>query len=187
MLRWLRVLRNRLLLLSATRQGLRLGENVRIMGKPQFGSEPYLISIGNNVTISHGVAFLTHDGATWVFRRRPQYEGMMRFGRIDIEDDCFIGARAILMPGIRIGRGSIVGAGAVVTKSVPPGTVVAGVPARPICTTEQYIERAVARCTRYPPDILADRRRLQAVLMEQFPPQAAPNDIARVGQQTSDF
>jgi len=174
-------LRNRWMVRSAVRQGLRMGENVRIMGKPRFGSEPYLISIGNNVTISHDVAFLTHDGATWVFRRQPEYRGLMRFGRIDIEDDCFIGARAILMPGIRIGRRAIVGAGAVVTRSVPPNTVVAGVPARPICSTDEYIERALGRCRRYPEEVLRDRRKLKEVLLQELAP------VEEAGAQISGF
>ncbi len=49
-----------------------------------------------------------------------------------IEDYVFIGTRAMILPGVTLGKGSAVGAGAVVTKSVPPFTVVAGVPAKPI-------------------------------------------------------
>ncbi len=53
-------------------------------------------------------------------------------GGVIIEDDCWIGAGAIILNGITIGKGSVVGAGSVVTKDVPPYTIVAGNPARKI-------------------------------------------------------
>lgn len=167
LIQYLRLTRNRWTLWRARRDGLTIGEDVRIMGTPRFGSEPYLICIGNHVTISSEVSFVTHDGATWIFRHRPEYRGLQRFGRIDIEDNCFIGTRSILLPGIRIGPNSVVGAGSVVTKSVPPDTVVAGVPARVICRTEEFVERSAARCTYYPPDVTSDPARLRAALLAE--------------------
>jgi hypothetical protein len=73
------------------------------------------------------------------------------------------------MPGIRIGPNSVVGVASVVTKSVPPNTVVAGSPARRICSYEEFVERSVPRCTRYGPEVTSDKDRLRAVLMAQFP------------------
>ncbi len=166
----LRNLRNAYTIRRVTRNGLILGREVRIIGRPRFGSEPYLISIGNHVTISDEVTFVNHDGATWVFRHRPEYRGLQRFGRIDIGDNCFIGARAILLPGIRIGPNCVVAAGAVVTKSVPPGTVVGGVPARFICDYDEYVRRSAPRCTEYPPEIAANPEALKQALLLEFPP-----------------
>jgi len=120
-LSWLADVRNYLLLRHYVRQGLRLGRDVRIMGKPDFGSEPYLIEIGDHVTISSRVTFVTHDGATWVFRHLPQYRGLQRFGRIVIEDNCFIGTGAIILPGVRLGPNAVGAAGGVGTRSGPPG------------------------------------------------------------------
>lgn len=68
-----------------------------------------------------------HDGATWVFRDNDKYKNVVRFGKIQVEDNCFIGARSIIMPGVTIGKGSIIGAGSLVTKSVPSGQVWGGV------------------------------------------------------------
>jgi acetyltransferase-like isoleucine patch superfamily enzyme len=59
-----------------------------------------------------------------------------------VEDDVWIGTRAVILPGVRIGYGSVIGAGSVVTKDVPPMTVVAGIPAKPIkkIKTESSLE-----------------------------------------------
>jgi len=177
---WLSGLRDRWLLRSYVRAGLRLGRDVRVIGKPDFGSEPYLIEVGNHVTISSNVTFITHDGATWVFRHSPGYMGLQRFGRIVIGDNCFIGASAIIMPGVSIGSNSVVGAGAVVTRSVPANSVVAGVPARRICSYEEYVERMSPRCRSYSPDVTADRKKLRAVLLS-----AIPHPTAEEGQSAA--
>lgn len=84
------------------------------------------ITIGNSVSISSEVCILTadHDLQSFDFkgRNRP----------VIIEDYVFIGTRAIILPGVTLGKGSAVAAGAIVTKTVPPFTIVAGVPAKPI-------------------------------------------------------
>ena len=63
------------------------------------------------------------------------------FGKIVIEDWAYIGSESLIMPGVTIGEGALVAAGSVVTRSVPPNTVVGGNPARVICTVEEYVER----------------------------------------------
>ena len=158
-------LRNRWLLRSFVRRGLKLGRDVRIVGKPEFGGEPYLITIGDHVTVSAHVEFVTHDGATWVFRDRPEYRGLQRFGAIEIGNNCFIGTRSVILPGVRIGDNCVVGAGSVVTRSVPEGTVVAGAPARAICTYDEYVERTAPRCRYFPPEVADDADRLREALL----------------------
>jgi acetyltransferase-like isoleucine patch superfamily enzyme len=120
--------------------GVEIGENVDIFGPRlfTFGSEPYLVSIGNRVTISHDVDFITHDGAMRV--ARAEFSGAYLYGRIDVQDNCFLGAHSILLPGAKVGAGSIVGSGSIVTGELPPGVVAFGVPARPVKTVGEYIE-----------------------------------------------
>lgn len=124
--------------------GVRIGEGCDILNTVKdFGTEPWLIELGNRVTVAHGVIFLTHDGASRLFRQ--QLPAMSpwgnRFGTIRVGDNVFIGVNAVLMPEITIGSNSIIGVGSVVNKDVPPNTVVAGVPARPLCSLDEYIAR----------------------------------------------
>lgn len=108
---------------------------------PPFGSEPYLVEIGNYVRVTDGVKFCTHDGGLWVLRNLNLLENADKFGRIIIEDNVHIGWNAMIMPNVTIGHDSIVGCGAVVTKDVPPRSVVAGVPAKVICSIDSYYEK----------------------------------------------
>lgn len=148
-------------------QGLQIADDCRIMSWPAFGSEPYLISIGHGVTIASGVVFVTHDGGTWVLRRDPRYERLIRYGRIVIHDDSFIGNGAILLPGIEIGPRSVIAAGAVVTKTIPPDSVAAGVPAKVVTSIDDYGARLLAETPDYDhAEYLADKRK---VLEELYP------------------
>lgn len=86
------------------------------------------ITIGNDVMIATGVVI---NAGTHIFLDKTipmNRQGVKGIG-IVIEDDVWIGAKAVILDGVRIGHGAIVGAGAVVTKNVLPFTVVAGVPA----------------------------------------------------------
>jgi acetyltransferase-like isoleucine patch superfamily enzyme len=126
-------------------QGVKIGEHCRIMGKrlDMFGSEPYLVEIGDYVTVADDVKFITHDGGVGILR--GQVPNLNIFGRIVIRDNCFIGISSILMPNITIGPNSVVGAGAVVTHDVPPNSIVAGIPAKVIMSMDEYLQKAVAK------------------------------------------
>lgn len=134
---------------------------------PDFGSEPYLISIGKHVTLSSRVTFVNHDGGTWVFREQPRYKDVIKVGRITIHDNCFIGHGVTIMPGVSIGPNSVVGTGAIVTKDVPPNTVAVGIPAKPIMTTEEYAEKCLASCPEY--DKAEYKRDKRALLVKMYP------------------
>ncbi len=101
------------------------------------GEEP--VRIGNNCVLT-GCTLIAHDAST------NKYLGLS-YGEkspnlpIVIEDDCFIGYQSIILMGVTIGKGSIVGAGAVVTKDVPPNSVVSGNPAKVICSVDHLVEK----------------------------------------------
>ena len=131
------------------RQGLVMARDCRMSGLPHFGSEPYLISIGKHVALSRKVAFVTHDGGTYVFREQERYKKVIKYGRITVLDNCVIGRGAIILPGVSIGPNSVVGAGSVVNRNVPPNTLVAGNPAKPVMSITQYAEWALAATPDY--------------------------------------
>ena len=106
--------------------GVKIGDNCRMYGSTNWGSEPYRISIGNHVLISFGVTFITHDAATWVFREKEKYKGVAKFGNIQVGNNVFIGARSMILPNVELGDDAIIAAGAVVTNSVPPGNGLGG-------------------------------------------------------------
>ncbi|MBE1444713.1 MULTISPECIES: acyltransferase [unclassified Paenibacillus] len=121
------------------KMGLRIGDNCSIQPGVVFDySHCWLIKIGNNVTIAPQAYLLAHDAST---KQLSQYT---KVGSVTIEDNVFIGARALIMPGVTVGKNSIVAAGSIVTKSVPEGVVVAGNPAKVLLTVEEYIEKTNA-------------------------------------------
>lgn len=126
---------------KAVEDGMHVGKGVSVMGGVVFGSEPYLITLEDNVRISFDVAFVTHDGGTWAFRDLPEYSDVIKFGKIHVGERTFIGCRSTIMPGVTIGKRCVIGACSLVTKDVPDGTVVAGVPARVVMTTEEYARK----------------------------------------------
>jgi acetyltransferase-like isoleucine patch superfamily enzyme len=140
--------------------GVRVGERCRIYTQ-NFGGEPWLIRIGDHVCISNDVTFVNHN-LTWPLQEK--YDSLTAFGTIDIRDNCQIGVNVTILPGVTIGPDSIVGAGSVVTRDVPPGTVAAGNPARPICTLAEYEEKCRARHI----DIPLDPEAARAVLERHF-------------------
>lgn len=138
--------------------GVRIGEGCRIYAT-DFGSEPWLIKIGNRVCISNDVTFVNH-GLNWPFQ--DKYDSLTGFGPIEIRDNCQIGVRATILPHVTIGPNSIVGACSVVTKSIPPYSVAAGNPARVVCSLAEYEARCVARHIDIPTDRAAARKVLEA-------------------------
>lgn len=118
-------------------KGATIGNNTRIFSEIS-GLEPYLITIGNNVTVAANVNFCTHDNSAIKFF--PDATDFV--GPIIIGDNCFIGTGSILMGGITIGNNCIVGAGSVVTKSfIESGKIIAGNPAKVVGTVEEYKEK----------------------------------------------
>ena len=127
------------------KQGVNIGENVSIISPISpviFSSEPYLVSIGNNTTISFDVVFITHDAATRVLRNLPnENTETVIYGTINIGNNCFIGARSTILPNVSIGDNTIIGAGSLVNREIPANCVAAGNPCKVICSLKEYKEK----------------------------------------------
>ena len=115
--------------------GVNFGKNCRFYTR-YFGSEPYLISFGNNVIVSDNVKFITHDGSYALLNKQNQRRYFI--SEINIGNNVFIGSSSIILPGTNIGDNVIIGAGSVVTKSIPSNTVFAGNPAKKIKTFQEF-------------------------------------------------
>ncbi|MGL6058453.1 MAG: acyltransferase [Culicoidibacterales bacterium] len=123
-------------------KGVRIGENVRAHSMP-IAAEPYLLNIGDNVMISREVSFITHDMSVSRIFEKTNY----LIGDITIGNNCFIGYRSLILPGVKLGENTIVAAGSVVTKSFKDGNVViGGNPAKIICTIESFKQRSKTNC-----------------------------------------
>ncbi len=120
--------------------GVKIGNDCRLISvfPSTFSSEPYLVSIGDHVSMT-GPQFLTHDGAVWIFRE--QFPDIELFGRIQVGNNVFVGYGAILLPNTVVSDCSVIAAGAVVKGKFPPRVVLGGVPARILCPVEDYFQR----------------------------------------------
>ena len=117
------------LLRRLKKAGLQIADDCRLLAWPScFGAEPFLVSIGRHVTITSRVRFITHDGGTWVFRDLPELREVIKYGRIIVHDNCFIGFGATILPGVSIGPNSIVAAGAVVEGAVVASAAIVAAP-----------------------------------------------------------
>ena len=112
--------------------------NVTIFGKIAYGSEPWIISIGDNVYLTNNITFLTHDGGTLLFR--DEIPDLEITKPIVIKNNVYIGFNVTILPGVTIGNNVVIGANSVVTKNVPDNCVYAGNPAKFIKNIEEYKE-----------------------------------------------
>lgn len=104
-----------------------IGKNVELY-TINFGTEPYLINIEDDVVVAASVRFINHDVSCF---RMAKYLGLPKesvdkVGPITLHKNCFIGAYTTLMPGCSVGCNSVIGACSVVTKPVPDGEVWGG-------------------------------------------------------------
>lgn len=120
--------------------GMKVGKNFgRLNGVILDPSHCWLIDIGDNVTLAPRVHILCHDASTKMFL------DYTKIGRVTIGNNVFIGAESVVLPGVTIGNNVVIGANSTVTHDVPDNTVVAGSPARVLCSLEEYLEKEKAR------------------------------------------
>ena len=121
------------------KNGVTIGENCHIYSPISNIRDQFLLTIGNNVTVSTNVKFLMHDNAI----SKPSNEKFTDIlGKVTIGNNCFIGYGSIILPGVSIADNCIIGAGSVVTRSIKEeGSVYAGNPAKYVCKTQDYYEK----------------------------------------------
>lgn len=124
-------------------KGVKIGDRTKLIDNPNWGSEPYLISIGEDCLISGSVTFITHDMGVRVFNSLEPGLNIRKYGRITIGNNCFIGMKSMILPNVSIGDNCIVAAAAVVTKNIPDNEVWGGVPARKIMTLSEYKDKCM--------------------------------------------
>lgn len=128
---WYRYLRGDADLVSLKKRGMQVGNNVSLQPHCMIDvSHCWLISIGNDVTIAPRVTILAHDASS----KKRSGGGYTKIGLVRIGDRAFIGAGALILPGVTIGSDSIIGAGSVVTHDIPSDSIAVGVPARVVST-----------------------------------------------------
>jgi len=126
----------RLTIDDLVKRGLRVGSNCYFEEDVDIDIDHcWHVAIGNNVGIAKHVKILAHDGSM------KQHIGYTRIGKVVIEDNVFIGAGTIILPNVHIGANSVIGAGSVVSRSIPANVVAAGNPARPIKNLDDFLER----------------------------------------------
>lgn len=127
----------------ARKIGVKIGKNNRIVScrHGMFGTEPYLVTIGNDCLFSGEIKFLTHDGSLNIFRK--EIPNAFIYKPVKVGNNVFIGFRVTIMPGVTIGDNVAIGAGSVVTKDIPSNCVAAGVPAKVLRTYDEYKEKMI--------------------------------------------
>lgn len=123
----------------ANKIGVNILGRLYLYGEIAWGTEPWLITIGDNVHITGDVKFITHDGGTLIFR---QYVKDLEITKpITVGNDVYIGNNVLLLPGVSIGDRVVIGAGAVVSKDIPSNSLAVGIPARVIKTADEYFDK----------------------------------------------
>lgn len=123
----------------AKKIGVNFSGEVHIYGHVHWGTEPWIITLGDNVHITNGVNFITHDGGTLLFR--GEIPDLEITAPIVIGNDVYIGNNVTLLPGVTVGNRVVIGASAIITKDIPDNSVVVGVPARVVETVDEYLEK----------------------------------------------
>jgi acetyltransferase-like isoleucine patch superfamily enzyme len=161
---------NSLRLKMARRWGCKIGINCIL--STNLGSEPYLIEIGDNCSITSNVDLITHDGGNWVLKNSRNFNGT-KYGKIVIGNNVYIGTNSVILPNVCIGSNCVIGAGSVLTHNVPSNTVFAGNPAKFICSIDEYYEKCCKNVgnlenSNYWEDYIHRKKSKKEILMKYF-------------------
>jgi maltose O-acetyltransferase len=158
----IKMLNGEILTSTLIKRGMKVGKDfVREQGCYIDPTHCFLIQIGDNVTFSIRVTLLAHDAST------KKILGFTKIGKIKVGNNVFVGANSTILPNVTIGDNVIIGANSVVVKDVPDNCVVAGNPARMICSLQDFSEknsdrmnktRVFSRDYRYSPNLTEDKK-----------------------------
>lgn len=149
--------------------GLKLGKNAVVRNNVSFGSEPFLVEIGDETRIASGATFVTHSGATINVRKLEGYQEVRNFGRIKVGKNCAIGSNSVILQDVEIGDNCVLGANSVLSESMPENTVYAGNPAKYVCEIEDYADVLKKTTVNYPMELEKDRKSLNNWLKQNLP------------------
>lgn len=127
-------------------KGVSVGENTVFINprKTEIDlTRPWMVKIGKNCMLTAGVTVLTHDYGLRVIKGAFG-DVMGRVGSVEIGDNVYIGMYTTIVAGTKIGNNVIIGANSLVSKNIPDNCVAAGIPARVICTLEEYYAKRQA-------------------------------------------
>lgn len=124
--------------------GAKIGENTvfydLFLKKAIDVTRPTLIEIGDNVRFNDGCRLITHDFVSFIFGF-THHDFLPSSGKVKIGNNVALGINVTILKGVEIGDNCYIGAGAVVAKSIPSGSIAAGVPAKVICTIDEYYKK----------------------------------------------
>ncbi len=123
--------------------GMVIGDNSVIYSPKHCvidGTRPWMIEIGNNVSITEGVTILTH-GYDWSVFKGMYGDVLGSAGRVKIGNNVFIGMNSTILKGVTIGDNVVIGANSLINKDVPDNCVVVGNPQRVVCDIDSYLEK----------------------------------------------
>jgi maltose O-acetyltransferase len=164
--------------------GMHIGEDVLLPASTFIDvSHCFLISIGDHCGFGPDCLILAHDA------QMDEFLDAARIGRVVIHESCHIGARSVVLPGVELGPRTIVGAGSVVAKSLPPETVCAGNPAKVICSLSEYLEKHRQRMAQGPRfDYMEyDIRFLNAERLQRLTDAVKEGDAYMVGGRSAEL
>ena len=124
-------------------KGVKIGNGCQIFSPKEIQidiTRPELVEIGDNVFLHKGTTILTHDWCSWCFVNSHK-TFIPSHGKVKIGNNVWFGENVSVCKGVTIGDNCIIGIGSIVTKSIPSNSVAVGVPARVVCTYEEYFEK----------------------------------------------
>ena len=157
------------------RNGIRVGSNVHFRNPANNTidfTRPCLIEFGDNLDINENFAVLTHDFGTFVFR--AVYNDFVNSsGKVKIGSNIVFGRNVTVLKGVEIGDNCIIGAGSIVSKSIPGNSVAVGTPAKVVCSLQEYYEKRKAlqkeEAMEYGRELAAVKGGVDNLQMSDFP------------------